>query len=116
MVQLEKFTESEIIERILEGEGSLYEIIVRRFNSTLYKVGRSYNYNHEDTQDLMQETFIDAYKSLSVFEGRSGFKTWIIRIMLNNCYRKNKKFGYKNEIMQDADDPCFKTGAPFKYR
>src|SRR5690606_3068532 len=94
----------EIIQRILNGEISLYEMIVRRFNSDLYKVGRSYNYNHQDTQDLMQDTFIDAYKSLSSFEGRSGFKTWIIRIMLNNCYRKKKKSGFKNEIMQDMNE------------
>src|SRR5690606_24485275 len=66
--------------------------------------GRSYNYFHEDTQDLMQETFIDAYKSLSKFEGRSGFKTWIIRIMMNNCYRKKEKSSFKNEIMQEVDD------------
>ncbi|MBN8860015.1 MAG: sigma-70 family RNA polymerase sigma factor [Sphingobacteriales bacterium] len=104
MVQFEKYTESEIIQRIAGGEKSLYEIIVRRFNAYLYKVGRSYNYSHEDTQDLMQETFIDAYKNLSAFEGRSGFGTWIIRIMLNNCYRKKQKAGFKNEIMQDVSE------------
>lgn len=104
MVSLEKFTEAEIIERILGGEKSLYEIIVRRFNPYLYKIGRSYNYNHEDTQDLMQETFIDAYKNLNKFEGRASFKTWIIRIMMNNCYRKSKKFSFKNEFMQDMND------------
>ena len=65
---------SQIIERILNGEKSFYELIVRRYNPNLYKVGRSYNYNHEDTQDLMQDTYIDAYKSLAQFEGRSNFK------------------------------------------
>lgn len=99
-----EFTEVEIIERILKGEKSLYEIIVRRFNPVLYKIGRSYNYNHEDTQDLMQDTFIDAYKSLIQFEGRADFKTWIIRIMLNNCYRKKEKFSFKNEITKDANE------------
>jgi RNA polymerase sigma factor (sigma-70 family) len=104
MIESGEFIGPEIIQRILNGEISLYEMIVRRFNSDLYKVGRSYNYNHQDTQDLMQDTFIDAYKSLSSFEGRSGFKTWIIRIMLNNCYRKKKKSGFKNEIMQDMNE------------
>lgn len=93
-------TEIEIIERILAGEKSLYEIIVRRFNPYLYKIGRSYNYNHDDTLDLMQESFIDAYKSLSQFQGRSGFKAWLIRIMLNNCYRKKEKSSFKNEVPQ----------------
>lgn len=101
MESLEKYSEQQIIERILNGEKFLYEIIVRRFNPYLYKTGRAYNYNHEDTQDLMQETFIDAYKSLSQFEGRADFKTWIIRIMLNNCYRKKEKSSFKNEIMKE---------------
>ena len=104
MKQFEKYTEVEIIERILKGEKALYEIIVRRFNPYLYKVGRSYNYHHEDTLDLMQDTFVDAYKNLQNFEGRSNFKTWIVRIMLNNCYRKREKASFKNEIMEEAKE------------
>ena len=97
-------TETDIAGRVLKGEKSLYEIIVRRFNPCLYRVGRSYNYNHEDTRDLMQETFIDAYRSLHQFEGRSDFKTWIIRIMMNNCYRKRVKLSFKYETAQDIND------------
>ena len=40
----------------------------------LYKTGRSYGYNHEDTQDLMQDTFINAYVSLSKFKNQSSLK------------------------------------------
>lgn len=109
----EKLTEEEIVGRVVKGEKGLYEIIVRRFNPYLYKIGRSYSYSHEITQDLMQDTFIDAYKSLSKFEGRSSFKTWIIRIMLNNCYRKSNKSSYKNEVQQDINDnlePMYSDG------
>lgn len=98
-----ELSEKEIAQRVLKGEKALYEIIVRRFNPYLYKVGRSYNYNHEDTQDLMQDSFIDAYKNLAQFEGRSGFKTWIIRIMLNNCFRKKEKLSFKKEIMHEIN-------------
>ncbi|MCB0712348.1 MAG: sigma-70 family RNA polymerase sigma factor [Ignavibacteriae bacterium] len=104
MTLSEKFTETELVERILGGEKALYEIVVRRFNPWLYKIGRSYNYNHEDTLDLMQETFIDAYRNLLQFEGRSDFRTWIIRIMLNNCYRRRTKSSFRNEITQDVSD------------
>jgi len=97
MQQTNQLTESEIIARILQGEKPLYEILVRRFNADLYKIGRSYNYNHEDTQDLMQDTYLEAFRSLSKFEQRSGFKTWLIRIMLNHCYHKKQKLSFKNE-------------------
>lgn len=104
MAQFENFTEAEIIARVLNGEKALYEIIVRRFNPYLYKIGRSYNHNHEDTQDLMQKTFIDAYKNLLQFEANADFKTWIIRIMMKNCFRKLEKINLKNETMPDVKE------------
>lgn len=104
MNPINKLSEEEIIQRILAGEKPLYELIVKRFNPTLYKIGRSYNYNHQDTQDLMQDSFIDAYKNLKQFEGRAHFKTWIIRIMLNNCYRKKEKLSFKNELTTDFNE------------
>ncbi|HQW11145.1 MAG TPA: sigma-70 family RNA polymerase sigma factor [Saprospiraceae bacterium] len=110
MNSLDTLTTSDTIERILGGEKSLYSIIVRKYNPTLYKVGRSYNYSHEDTLDLMQETFVDAYKNMVQYEGRAEFKTWIIRIMMNNCYRKRAKSSFKNEIplaVKDNSKPMF---------
>ena len=104
MEHSEKLSEEEIIERILQGDKKLYEIIVRRFNPYLYKVGRAYNLNHKDTQDLMQDTFVDTYKHLAQFKGTSKFKTWIIRIMLNNCFKKTHKSSFKNEVMKEVDD------------
>lgn len=104
MIATDTFTDSEIIRRIIAGEKALYEMIVRRYNPYLYKTGRAYNYGHEDVQDLMQETFIDAYKNLSKFEGRSEFRTWLTRIMMNNCYRKKNKAAFQNEIVQEMKD------------
>ena len=104
MVIHDILNEKEIISRILNGEKSLYEIIVRRYNPFLYKLGRAYNYNHDDTQDLMQDTYIDAYKNLGQYKGIANFKTWLFRIMLNNCFQKKEKLSYKNEVMQDIND------------
>jgi RNA polymerase sigma-70 factor (ECF subfamily) len=73
-------------------------------------VGRSYGYNHEDVQDLMQDTFITAYQNLSKFENRSAFRTWLIRIMLNLCYQKKQKSSYKNETL--LEDPGNETNTP----
>jgi RNA polymerase sigma factor (sigma-70 family) len=93
----EQYSDLQIIEKVIAGETALFEILIRRNNPSLYKTGRSYNLNHEDTQDLMQETLIQAYANLSKFENRSSFKTWIIRIMLHNCYQKKQKLSFKSE-------------------
>jgi RNA polymerase sigma factor (sigma-70 family) len=97
--QFEQYSDIEIISKILSGEIKLYEILIRRYNSFLYKIGRSYHYNHEDTEDLMQETYISAYCSLKKFEHRASFKTWLTRLMLNHCYQKKHKLSYANEII-----------------
>lgn len=104
MKNSDQYSDIEVINKILQGEAALYEILIRRNNPFLYKIGRSYNYSHEDTQDLMQETFITAFSNLSKFENRSTFKTWIIRIMLNNCFRKKQKSNYKNEIVNEINE------------
>lgn len=101
---MNQYSDTELVNKILEGELALYEILIRRNNPFLYKIGRSYNYNHEDTQDLMQDTFIDIYLNLSKFENRSSFKTWIIRIMINNCYKKFHKLSYKNEVSTEINE------------
>jgi RNA polymerase sigma-70 factor (ECF subfamily) len=103
--QFELYTDTEIIDKITTGDTKLYEILIRRYNAALYKIGRSYRYNHHDTEDLMQETYISAFYSLTKFEKRSSFKTWITRIMLNNCFQKKQKFSFKNE-MPVADSPA----------
>lgn len=95
---LQRYSDTEIIHRILQTEPQLFEELIRRYNSLLYKIGRTYNYNHQDTEDLMQETNVSAYFNLAKFENRSSYKTWITRIMLNYCYQKRRKLSFKNEV------------------
>ena len=74
-----KSSDEEIIRKILGGEMALFEILIRRFNSILYKIARSYDYDHEEAKDLLQETHIAAYQNLEKFEFRSSYKTWIAK-------------------------------------
>ncbi|MEO9022466.1 MAG: sigma-70 family RNA polymerase sigma factor [Ginsengibacter sp.] len=97
--RFEQYSDMEIIHKVIEGDVKLYEILIRRYNSFLYKIGRTYKYNHQDTEDLMQDAYINAYYNLKKFENRSTFKTWFTRIMLNLCYQKRQKSSFKNEII-----------------
>lgn len=96
--QLERYADLDIIDKINEGEIKLFEILIRRYDPFLYKIGRTYHYNHEDTEDLMQDAYVNAYCNLKKFEHRSSFKTWLTRIMLNLCYQKKHKLRTKNEV------------------
>jgi len=111
--QADTISEIELINRIIKGENELLEILIRRNNPYLYKLGMSYGYKHEDVEDLMQETFIAAYLNLEKFEARSSFKTWITRIMLNQCYQRAQKLSFKfekaNDILNEKTTPMFES-------
>ena len=108
--RFEQISDLEIIARILSGEVALYEVIIRRYNPYLFKIGRSYGFNQADTEDLMQEAFINAYTNLAKFQNRSSLKTWLVKIMLNQCYQRKQKSSFKNEIPSDILER--NTGTP----
>lgn len=104
MKEFLQYSDTDIIQKIAEGQTKLYELLIRRYNPYLYKIGRSQHYSHEDTQDLMQDTYVDAFMNISKFEGRSSFKTWLIKIMLNSCFRKRQKWSYKNMVNAEINE------------
>ena len=55
-----------------------------------------YRFSHEDTQDLMQDSYVQAYIHLNQFENRSSLKTWLSKIMVNQCYKKSQKWTSKS--------------------
>lgn len=97
-------TDTELIQKILNKDVALFELLIRRNNSYLYRLGRSYGYNHHDVEDLMQETYISAYQNLSKFENRSSFKTWLIKIMMNYCNGRLRNAGFRNEKVNGETD------------
>src|SRR4051794_1203444 len=92
-----QYTDTEVIEQVLAGNTACFELLIRRYNALLYKTGRAYGFNHQDTEDLMQETYINAYQHLKKLEHPAVFKTWLIKIMLHQCYHKARKGSYQYE-------------------
>lgn len=91
-----QYSDQELIQKILHKETALFELIIRRNNPFLYRIGKMYHFSHEDTQDLMQDSYIQAYTHLNQFENRSSLKTWLSKIMVNQCYKKTQKWASKN--------------------
>lgn len=84
-------SDSEIIKKILHGEKELYEIIVLRYNQSLYRVLRGYLKEEKDVEDTMQETYINAFQKLNQFRGEASIATWLIRIGINEALRHLKR-------------------------
>ena len=94
----EVLSDETVIQKILDGDTAVFEILIRRYNTVIYRIGRMYGFNHHDTEDLMQDTHVSAYTQLASFENRASYKTWLSRIMINKCIYKLKYGYFKNEI------------------
>lgn len=99
-----ELTEVYIIEKILDGDIELFEILMRRHNELLYRTIRSYLNVDSDIEDTMQDTYIKAFQKLNQFKNESLFSTWLIRIGINEALqRKRKSPKYKIIPLQQED-------------
>lgn len=75
----------EAVSDVMRGNREMFEVIVRRYNEQLYRIGMAYLRQHAQTEDAMQNAYLKAFQNLSRFQGRSSFATWLTRIMINEC-------------------------------
>ena len=100
-------SDEEIIKRVIAGEKRLYEAIMRRYNARLYRIGMSIVGNDTDVEEIMQVAYIKAYEHLHTFNHKSGFGTWLTRILINESLlhlKKSKRFK-----SMEANDETFST-------
>ena len=103
-------SEEEIIKKIVAGEKALFEILIRRYNAVLYKIARCYGFNHQDAEDIMQETHVSAYTSLKDFQNKASYKTWVSKILIHKCVYKLSYGYFKNE--QPGSDVIYENVKP----
>ena len=75
----------DVIAEVTRGNREMFEVIVRRYNQLLYRVGMAYLRDHGHVEDAMQNTYLKAFLHLDRFERGAAFSTWITRIMINEC-------------------------------
>lgn len=74
-----------------DGDVEAFEALVKRHEKGIYNLAYTRTYNHDDSFDIAQETFLRAYRALSGFRSESSFSTWIYRICLNVISDHQKK-------------------------
>lgn len=84
-VALPELSDRDAVNQVLHGQREMFEIIVRRYNGQLYRVGMAYLRHHAQTEDAMQNTYLKAFTSLHRYQGTAMFATWLTRIMINEC-------------------------------
>ena len=100
-----------LVRKAQKGDLAAYDDLVRRYQERIYATVYHMTSNHEDANDLAQDTFIKAYQALKSFKGGSSFYTWVYRIAVNKTInflkqRKNRTHMSLNDLDFNAEhDP-----------
>jgi RNA polymerase sigma-70 factor (ECF subfamily) len=96
----------EAVEACQRGEREAFDRLVERYQRDIYRLCYRYVNNHDDANDLAQESFLKAYRAIGRFRGDSSFSTWLYRIAVNTCLNfRAAKRAPTEELPDDVKDP-----------
>ena len=80
----EQITDQELVEKAQQGDKKAFNLLVVRYQNRVAGLLTRY-VSRDDIPDIVQESFIKAYRSLASFRGESAFYTWLYRIAVNTA-------------------------------
>lgn len=105
--------DSELIARAQAGDASGFDRLVVKYSPRLYGLIYNMTSNHEDTNDLLQDVFSKAYRSIRGFRGKSSFYTWMHSIAVNMTINFLKKRGRRFQLSLDDVDSNIQNDREF---
>ena len=84
-------SDEEVVARVLAGDTSLFEILMRRYNQRLFRVARGIVTDDAEAEDVMQEAYVRAFRELAGFRGEARFSTWLTRIACHEALARARK-------------------------
>ena len=98
-----------LVARTQKGGSTAFDVLIGRYRERLYATVYHMTANHEDANDLVQETFIKAFKSIDSFRGHSSFYTWVYRIAVNRTINFLKRRKNRNQYSLDDLESSIQT-------
>jgi RNA polymerase sigma factor (sigma-70 family) len=102
-----------LVARTQSGEAAAFDQLVIKYTPRLYSLVYNMTSNHEDTNDLLQDIFAKAYRSIRGFRGKSSFYTWIHSISVNMTLNFLKKRGRRYHLSLDDVDASIQNDREF---
>jgi RNA polymerase sigma-70 factor (ECF subfamily) len=93
-----------LVEQARRGGAEAFSELARRHQKRIYRLIYGMTSNHSDTDDLTQEVFLTAFKSMPGFRGTAGFYTWIYRIAVNRTLNFLRTRGRDKQWAEYRDD------------
>ena len=104
----EREIDHELVIRVQQGDKKAFDLLVLKYQLRLSKLVSRFLRNQSDVPDVVQESFIKAFRALPNFRGDSAFYTWLYRIAINTAKNHLVSQSRKNPAnsidVQDAED------------
>jgi RNA polymerase sigma-70 factor (ECF subfamily) len=97
-------TDEELVKRAQEDDERAFGELVTRYESKVYSLAMKMLRNPEDAEDVLQDTFLRAYRGIKGFKGNSTFSTWIYRITANSALMRLRKKQLPQVSIEDSDE------------
>ena len=78
-------TDMDVIAHVLKGDQQAYALLVERYQNFVFTITLRYVKNREDAEEVAQDIFIKAFRSLPDFKGQSKFSTWLYTVTTTSC-------------------------------
>jgi RNA polymerase sigma-70 factor, ECF subfamily len=95
------------VERAQSGDNDAFRLLVERHSRNVFRLAFRMTGNEQDAEDVVQETFLRAYRQLNKYEARSSFATWLFRIASNyslDLIRSRKRHQDRREVNMNHDE------------
>lgn len=102
----------EIVSRIAAGDTAAFELLMRRYNRTLYRTARSIMREDAEAEDVLQEAYLLAYRGIKGFRGDAKLSTWLTRIVVNEAVARSRKANRRAQVIS-LDGDVEQNGEPF---
>ncbi len=94
------FTDQIYIDKVLQGDTNAFAYLIDKYKGMVYTISIKIVKDHEDAEEIAQDSFLKAYQKLETFKGESKFSTWLYTIVYRNSISKIRK---KNIVTTDID-------------
>jgi len=94
----------DLVKRVADGDQSAFAEIVARHQPRIYAMTYRRLHNHQDAEEVTQDTFIQALRRLATFRGEAAFSTWLVRIALNLAHHRFWYWSRRRRHVTDSID------------
>jgi RNA polymerase sigma-70 factor, ECF subfamily len=118
---------SAVIRKAQDGDERAFAQLVKQYESTVYSFAYKVCHDKEKAEEAWQDTFVNVFRKLKQFDGKSKFSTWLYSIVVNNCMMKHRHSkmehatisidapeGFHEDPIKDAEGHVVQTIASWK--